>query len=604
MRKIVSQILLIAVISCAYANLMAETHDKYTNNKVGTLDFYDIKDFNEDGIVDLYDAVFYSAGNRCLAEVTSADVNTIENANISYTLPNEIEVGQEFDIRINVENVQDLYGASLDLNFDNSIIQIQALQKGEVFNEDVLIPVNKVNGNMASIVMLQKGNIPGVVVSENKTLIIIKAKAVGTGLLNLGDNVVIKLANSNAKPINYQKQNVAIQVANPIIDVAKEVKVIIPTFNVTINREKIDNSTSKYPLITYNDVTYIPMTWAYCQSLGLLSEYTHENGFKLQQTGKSIPLEQDLTGNNQLGAEYIATTPTYKVYVNGRRIDNSKEQYPILNFRDITYFPLTWNFMVEEFGWQTKWDDRRGLYISAIGEIEVPVQSITLNKQSLKMEINQTEKLEAHILPTYAYNQDVIWESDNKNVAVVNNQGQVTAVGEGTAIITARTKDGNYTSNCKVRVFLEMNEKVQVTIPPFKIVVNQQQINNQKSTYPMIFYKDITYVPMTWDYCLGLGLSSSYTDEEGLMISQRENSDTLVVDYKGNNDLTAIYEAVKPVYDIRVNGKEIDNAQEVFPLLNFRDITYFPLTWRFTVEEFGWRSYFDQDQGLVINSNR
>ncbi len=32
------------------------------------------------------------------------------------------------------------------------------------------------------------------------------------------------------------------------------------------------------------------------------------------------------------------------------------------------------------------------------------------------------------------------------------NEGNVTAVGEGTAIITAKSRDGNKTANCKVNV--------------------------------------------------------------------------------------------------------------------------------------------------------
>ena len=39
--------------------------------------------------------------------------------------------------------------------------------------------------------------------------------------------------------------------------------------------------------------------------------------------------------------------------------------------------------------------------------------------------------------------------------------------------------------------------------------------------------------------------------------------------------------------DITVNGKTINNDEEPYPLLVFRDVTYFPLTWRFAVDEFG-----------------
>ena len=41
---------------------------------------------------------------------------------------------------------------------------------------------------------------------------------------------------------------------------------------------------------------------------------------------------------------------------------------------------------------------------------------------------------------------------------------------------------------------------------------------------------------------------------------------------------------------------------EPYPLLTFRDVTYFPLTWRFAVDMFHWEYSFDSENGLVINS--
>jgi len=46
----------------------------------------------------------------------------------------------------------------------------------------------------------------------------------------------------------------------------------------------------------------------------------------------------------------------------------------------------------------------------------------------------------------------------------------------------------------------------------------------------------------------------------------------------------------------------IDNTKEEYPLLLFRGLTYFPLTWRFAVDEFGWAYSFNHKDGLIINS--
>jgi hypothetical protein len=51
--------------------------------------------------------------------------------------------------------------------------------------------------------------------------------------------------------------------------------------------------------------------------------------------------------------------------VNGKVISNSKEQYPLLSFRNVTYFPLTWRFAHDEFGWDYKWNTSGGLSITS-----------------------------------------------------------------------------------------------------------------------------------------------------------------------------------------------------------------------------------------------
>ncbi|WP_157047331.1 hypothetical protein [Alkaliphilus metalliredigens] len=43
-------------------------------------------------------------------------------------------------------------------------------------------------------------------------------------------------------------------------------------------------------------------------------------------------------------------------------------------------------------------------------------------------------------------------------------------------------------------------------------------------------------------------------------------------------------------------------SKETYPLIIFRDITYFPLTWRFAVDEFRWDYSFSGESGLKIES--
>ena len=85
--------------------------------------------------------------------------------------------------------------------------------------------------------------------------------------------------------------------------------------------------------------------------------------------------------------------------------------------------------------------------------------SINLDRTSLTLtSAGQTATLNATISPSNATNKTVSWASSNPAVATVNN-GVVTAVGNGTATITARTTDGsNKSATCSVTVDFPIKE--------------------------------------------------------------------------------------------------------------------------------------------------
>ncbi len=60
--------------------------------------------------------------------------------------------------------------------------------------------------------------------------------------------------------------------------------------------------------------------------------------------------------------------------------------------------------------------------------------------------------LTATVYPENATNKGVTWSSANPSVATVDQNGLVTAVAAGTAVITARTLDGGFSDTCLVTV--------------------------------------------------------------------------------------------------------------------------------------------------------
>lgn len=79
----------------------------------------------------------------------------------------------------------------------------------------------------------------------------------------------------------------------------------------------------------------------------------------------------------------------------------------------------------------------------------VEVSGLSLNKTSLSLVTGGTETLSATVTPSNATNKTVTWSSSNTSVATVSN-GKVTAVGAGTATITA--KAGNKSATCSVAI--------------------------------------------------------------------------------------------------------------------------------------------------------
>jgi uncharacterized protein YjdB len=82
----------------------------------------------------------------------------------------------------------------------------------------------------------------------------------------------------------------------------------------------------------------------------------------------------------------------------------------------------------------------------------VPVTGITLSEESKTVERTGTFQLTATVLPATATVKSVIWTSSDPAVATVSETGLVTAVGNGTAVITATTVDGAKAAICTVTV--------------------------------------------------------------------------------------------------------------------------------------------------------
>ena len=83
---------------------------------------------------------------------------------------------------------------------------------------------------------------------------------------------------------------------------------------------------------------------------------------------------------------------------------------------------------------------------------EVSVTGVSLSQTSANLKVDEAVTLTATVQPDNATNKNVTWTSSDANVATVDADGLVTAVGEGTATIIVKTEDGGKTATCAVTV--------------------------------------------------------------------------------------------------------------------------------------------------------
>ena len=89
--------------------------------------------------------------------------------------------------------------------------------------------------------------------------------------------------------------------------------------------------------------------------------------------------------------------------------------------------------------------------------VDVPVTAFSLSATSLELKIDETNQLDVLFFPENANKHpELVWESDNDKIVTVSQEGLVTAMGSGKAVVTARTSDGSLCGTCKVRVITKV----------------------------------------------------------------------------------------------------------------------------------------------------
>lgn len=97
-----------------------------------------------------------------------------------------------------------------------------------------------------------------------------------------------------------------------------------------------------------------------------------------------------------------------------------------------------------------------------VQKAEVPAERVTLDQTTLELTVNGTAKLTAKVLPEETTVKTIQWSSSDETVAKVAADGTVTALKEGTTVITA--KCGEKSAECTVTVKAEAVVPASITL--------------------------------------------------------------------------------------------------------------------------------------------
>ena len=101
----------------------------------------------------------------------------------------------------------------------------------------------------------------------------------------------------------------------------------------------------------------------------------------------------------------------------------------------------------------------------------IGLESITMNS-TMKLKVGETGWLGVTYHPSNATDKVLYWKSSNEKVATVS-EGTVKAIGEGTATLTATSRDGGKTATCKVTVDNGIVELESISLKTTNLTMKQ-----------------------------------------------------------------------------------------------------------------------------------
>jgi pectate lyase len=193
---------------------------------------------------------------------------------------------------------------------------------------------------------------------------------------------------------------------------------------------------------------------------------------------------------------------------------------------------------------------------------EVKVESITINEGDITLKLEESEQLTVTVLPDNATDTNVVWLTDDPDIASVSDDGLVTALAVGSTTIIATTLDGSGVSDSITVTVRDIDpilvENISINEEDFTLMVEE---NKQLSI--TVLPDDAANADVTWS-----------TDDAEIATVSPEGIVTAIA--VGNTTITATAvdgSDVSGSVTVTVREDIPMTPQEIFDSLKGRNVT-------------------------------
>lgn len=347
--------------------------------------------------------------------------------------------------------------------------------------------------------------------------------------------------------------------------------------NVVTNYDALQAQIDTYKSLELTETNYYPATWqafqdAIAESQALidanassqkevdaqlekliaaykgLEKYTHINNVEIYLDGEEasnfyqydvslltdgaykdakLDLNVRLYPNNANYASVTWTSSTDKIVISENGVASPAKNTSFNVLKNEGYYGKITCTVTDHFG-QTWTDD---VWVSFA---YTPATGITISESAVSGSIGDTHQLTATVQPSgtlgvgKASISDFYWESDNENIATVDDKGLVTFVSTGATTVRAIAYDGGYTATCSVSTGGDRS-------------VLQAALEK---------YKDTDY--QDYEYTVGITFKQAYEEAQSVMNDNTKTQDEI------NQAAQALIEA-----GAALEGHQVIKAQSV-----------------------------------------